>query len=75
MPFLFKPYMSTRSTREVLARLGPKFVLSKSPLAFLWPRDQTSAERAKSFPFLYSSSVVLLCLVASLSIVFLGLVV
>ena len=49
MPFLFKLYRSTRSTREVLARLRPKFVLSKSPLAFLWPRDRTSAKRAKSF--------------------------
>jgi hypothetical protein len=47
MPFLLKPYRSTRSVREVLARLRLKFVLSKSPLVFLWPRDQTSVERAK----------------------------
>jgi hypothetical protein len=46
MPFLLKPYRSTRSVREVLARLRLKFVLSKSPLAFLWPRDRTSIERA-----------------------------
>ena len=65
MPFLFKLYRSTRSTREVLARLRPKFVLSKSPLAFLWPRDRTSAERAKSFPlfvFFWCSSSTPCCL-------------
>ena len=27
-----------------------KLVLSEQPLLFLWPRDRTSAERAKSFP-------------------------
>jgi hypothetical protein len=32
MPFLFKPYRLTRSTREVLARLRLKLVLSKQPL-------------------------------------------
>jgi hypothetical protein len=65
MPFLFNSYRSTRSTQEVLARLRPKFVLSKSPLAFLWPRDRTSAERAKSFPlfvFFWCSSSVPCCL-------------
>ena len=66
MPFLLKPYRSTRSTREVLARLRLKLVLSKQPLLFLWPRERTSTERAKSS----SSSVLLvlfdlLCLVAS----------
>jgi hypothetical protein len=60
MSFLFKPHRSTRLTREVLARLRPKFVLSKSPLAFLWPRHQTSTERAKSFSLLCSSGVVTL---------------
>jgi hypothetical protein len=58
MPLLFKPYRSTRSAWEVLARQGLKLVLSKPPLVFLWPRDRTSAERAQSF--------FLLCLVASL---------
>jgi hypothetical protein len=73
---LFKLYRLTRSTREVLARLRPKFVLSKSPLAFLWPRDRTSTERAKSFSlFVFFVVVVFLCLVASPSAVFLGLMV
>jgi hypothetical protein len=59
--------MSTRSTREVLARLRPKFVLSNSPLAFLWPRDRTSAERAKSLFLLCSFGVVVLSVPCYLS--------
>jgi hypothetical protein len=35
-------------------------VLSKSPLAYLCPRDRTSAKRAKSFSLLCSSGVVTL---------------
>jgi hypothetical protein len=34
MPFLFKPYRSTRLTREVPTRLRLKLVLSESPLLF-----------------------------------------
>jgi hypothetical protein len=65
MSFLFKPYRSTRSAREVLARQGLKLVLSKPPLVFLRPRDRTSAERAQSFfP---------LCLATSLFVVLLNL--
>ena len=30
--------------------LDLKLMLSEQPLLFLWPRDRTSAERAKSFP-------------------------
>jgi hypothetical protein len=63
-------------TQEVLARLRPKFVLSKSPLVFLWLRDRTSTERAKSFSlFVFFDVVVFLCLVASPSAVFVGLMV
>ena len=64
MPFLLKSYKSARSTREVLARLRLKIVLSKQPLLFLGPRDRTSAERAKSF-----SLGVLLVLFVSLCLV------
>jgi hypothetical protein len=67
MPFLFKLYSSTRLTREVLARIRHKLVLSKQPLLFFSPRDRTSAERAKSFPLLCSSSVVALSLPCCLS--------
>jgi hypothetical protein len=67
MPFPFKPYRSTRSTREVLARLRLKLVLSKSPLLILWPRDRTSAERAKSFFLLHSFGVVVLSVPCCLS--------
>jgi hypothetical protein len=54
-------------TQEVLARLRPKFVLSKSPLAFLWPRDRTSTERAKLFFLLHSFGVVVLSVPCCLS--------
>jgi hypothetical protein len=67
MPFLFKPYRSTRSTWEVLARLRLKLVLSKSPLLILWPRDRTSAERAKLFFLLCSFGVVVLSVPCCLS--------
>jgi hypothetical protein len=43
------------------------FVLSKSPLAFLWPRDRTTAERAKSFFLLHSFGVVVLSMPCCLS--------
>jgi hypothetical protein len=42
-------------------------VLSKSPLAFLWPRDRTSAERAKSFFLLHSFGVDVLSVSCCLS--------
>jgi hypothetical protein len=58
MSFLFRPYRSTQSTQEVLARLRLKLVLNDQPLVFFWPRDQTSAKRAKSFPFLCSISII-----------------
>jgi hypothetical protein len=67
MPFLFKPYRLTRSTREVLARLRHKLVLSKQPLLFFSPRDRTSTERAKSFSLLCSSGVVALSVLYCLS--------
>jgi hypothetical protein len=54
MPFLFKPYRLTRLTREVLARLRLKLVLSKQPLLFCWPRDRISTKRVKLL-LLYSS--------------------
>jgi hypothetical protein len=47
MPFIFKLYRLTRSTREVLASLRLKLVLSKGPLPFFWPKDRISTERAK----------------------------
>ena len=66
MPFLLKPYKLARSTREVLARLRLKIVLSKQPLLFLGPRDRTSAKRAKSFSLgVLLVLLDLLCLVAS----------
>jgi hypothetical protein len=67
MPFLFKPYRSTRSTREVPARQRLKLVLSESPLVFLWLRDRTSPERAKSSFLLHSFSVVILSVPCCLS--------
>jgi hypothetical protein len=67
MPFLLRPYRLTRSTREVLARLRLKLVLSDQPLLFLWPRDRTSAERAKSFFHLCSFGVVVLSVPCCLS--------
>jgi hypothetical protein len=67
MPFLFKPYRSTRSTREVLARLRHKLVLSKQPLLFFSPRDQISTERAMSFSLVCSSGVVALSVPCCLS--------
>jgi hypothetical protein len=67
MPFLFKPYRSTRSTREVLARLRHKLMLSKQPLLFFSPRDRTFAERAQSFSLLCSSGVVALFVPCCLS--------
>jgi hypothetical protein len=67
MPFLFKPYRSTRSTQEVLARLRHKLVLSKQPLLFFSPRDRTLAKRAKSFSLLCSSGVVALSVPCCLS--------
>jgi hypothetical protein len=42
-------------------------VLSESPLLILWPRDQTSAERAKSFFLLHSYGVVVLSVPCCLS--------
>jgi hypothetical protein len=67
MPFLFKPYRSTRLTWEVPARQRLKLVLSESPLAFLWPRDQTFAERAKSSFLLHSFGIVILFVPCCLS--------
>jgi hypothetical protein len=67
MPFPFKPYRSTQSTQEVLARLRLKLVLGKTPPMFLWPRDRTFAERAKSFFLLHSLGVVVLSMPCCLS--------
>jgi hypothetical protein len=67
MPFLFKPYRSTRSTQEVLARLRHKLVLSKQPLLFFSPRDWISTEWAKSFSLLCSSGVIALSMPCCLS--------
>jgi hypothetical protein len=67
MPFLFEPYRSTRSAKKVLARLRLMLVLSKQPLLFFWPRDQTSAERAKSFSPWCSFGVVVLSMPCCLS--------
>jgi predicted membrane metal-binding protein len=68
MPFLFKSYRLTRSTREVLARIRLKLVLSKQPLLFFCLGIEHPPRGLSRCPFL-------LCLVASLSIVFLGVVV
>ena len=66
MPFLLKLYRSTRSTQEVLARIRLMLMLSKQPLLFLWPRERTSIERAKSSsPSVLLVLFDLLCLVAS----------
>jgi hypothetical protein len=67
MPFPFKPYRSTRSAQEVLARLRLKLVLGKTPPVFLWPRDRTSAKRAKSLFLLCSFGVVVLSVPCCLS--------
>jgi hypothetical protein len=72
MPFLFKPYRSTRSTREVLARLRLKLVLSESPLLFFGPGIEHPSRGLSHFSFCVFDVVVLLCLVASSSSVFLG---
>jgi hypothetical protein len=58
MPFLFKLYKSTRSTREVLARLRHKLVLSKQPLLFFSPRDRHPSRGLSRSPVLCPSGVV-----------------
>jgi hypothetical protein len=67
MPFLFKSYSSTKSTRKVLARLRHKLMLSTQPLLFFSPRDWTSAERAQLFSLLCSFGVVALFVPCCLS--------
>jgi hypothetical protein len=58
MPFLFKPYRSTRSTWEVLARLRHKLLLSKQPLLFFSPRDRNPPRGLSHSPFLCPLGVV-----------------
>jgi hypothetical protein len=76
MPFLFKPYRSTQLTQEVLARLRLKLVLSESPLLFFGPGIGHLPRGLSHSSFcVLSVSLFFLCLVASLFVVFLGLVV
>jgi hypothetical protein len=58
MPFLFKPYKSTRSTQEVLARIRLKLVLSESPLLFFGPGIGHPPRGPSHSSFLCPSSVV-----------------
>jgi hypothetical protein len=67
MPFLFKSYRSTRSTREVLARLRLKLVLSESPLLFFGPGIGHPPRGLSRSSFLCSFGVVVLSMPCCLS--------
>jgi hypothetical protein len=67
MPLLFKPYRSTRSTREVLARLRLKLVLSKSPLLFFGPGIEHQPRGLSRSSFCILFGVVILSVLCCLS--------